>query len=206
MRMKTEEKRQVIVDAAFEVFSEVGFAQASMSEIAARAGVSKATLYSYFESKEQMFAEFMGAGAQLGVAEVFERLKTALPVRASLVSFGKHYLTEVLKPQLLAVRRLANHEGGRSNLGALFYESGPKLGWEWVADFLQHLIDAGQMRSCNPAIAAAHLRGLYEAELLDLCLFGVPTDTSARNIAKVVQRAVDVFMAAYGPTDGADAA
>ncbi|MDH6147641.1 AcrR family transcriptional regulator [Paraburkholderia sp. WSM4179] len=51
-----------------------------MSEIAARAGVSKATLYNYFESKEEMFAEFMGAAAQQGVGVAFERLKATVPV------------------------------------------------------------------------------------------------------------------------------
>ncbi|CAB3808455.1 HTH-type transcriptional regulator BetI [Paraburkholderia ultramafica] len=203
MRVKTEEKRQAIVDAAFEVFSEVGFEQASMSEIAARAGGSKATLYSYFQSKEEMFAEFMTAAAQQVIA-AFELLKTSVPVRDALASFGKHYLVAVLKPQILAVRRLAHHEGGRSTVGALFYERGPKLGWQMVAVCLQQLIDAGQLRSCNAAIAAAHLRTLYEAELMELCLFGVPADTSSRNIAKVIQRAVDVFLAAYGPTDLAE--
>jgi len=205
MRVKTEEKRQSIIDAAFQVFSEVGFEQASMSEIAARAGGSKATLYSYFPSKEELFAEVMMAAAEEAIAGV-ELLKTSQPVRETLVRFGKHYLTAMLKPELLAVRRLAIHEGGRSNVGALFYERGPRLGWQAVADFLQQLTDAGQLRSCNAAIAAEHLRGLYEAELVELCLHGVPADTSPRNIAKVVQRGVDVFMAAYGPTDKGDAA
>lgn len=204
MRVKTEEKRQAIVDAAFELFSEVGFEQASMSEIAARAGGSKATLYSYFQSKEEMFAECMTAAAQQEISAAFELLKTSVPVRDALASFGKHYLVAVLKPQLLAVRRLAHHEGGRSNVGALFYERGPKLGWEMVAGFLQQLIGVGQLRGCSAAIATAHLRTLYEAELMDLCLFGVPADTSPRNIEKVVQRAVEVFMAAYGPTDLAE--
>ena len=204
MRAKTEEKRQAIVDAAFEVFSEKGFEQASMSEIAARAGGSKATLYSYFQSKEEMFAEVMAAAAHQEVSAAFGLLKTKAPVRETLKSFGKHYLLSVLKPELLAVRRLANSEGGRSHVGALFHERGPKLGWQMVADFLQQLIDAGQLLGCDSAIAAAHLRGLYEAELLEQCLVGVPVDTSPRNIAEVVETAVDVFLAAYAavPPDG----
>ena len=201
MRVKKEQKRQAIVDAAFEVFSELGFEQASMSEIAARAGGTKATLYSYFQSKEEMFAEFMTAAAQQEVSAAFAVLKTSMPVRDALSSFGKHYLLAVLKPRLLAIRRLAHHEGGRSKVGVLFYERGPKLGWKTVAAFLQQLIDSGQLRCCSAAIASAHLRTLYEAELMDLCLFGVAADTNPRNIAKVVERAVDVFVAAYGPTD-----
>jgi AcrR family transcriptional regulator len=198
MRVKTEEKRQAIIDAAFQVFSEMGFEQASMSEIAARTGGSKATLYGYFPSKEEMFAEVMMGAAQEAIAGA-ELLKTSLPVRETLVRFGKSHLTAILKPELLAVRRLAIHEGGRSNVGALFYERGPMPGWQMVGNALQQWIDAGQLRNCDPTIATAHLRGLYEAELVEPCLHGAPADTSSRNIAKVVQRAVDVFMAAYGP-------
>ena len=144
MRVKTEEKRQAILAAAFEVFSEVGFEQASMSEIAARAGGSKATLYSYFPSKEEMFTEVMMAAAHEAMAGL-ELLKASLPIREVLTRFGKNHLTVMLKPELLAVRRLSIHEGGRSNVGALFYERGPRQGWRMVADFLQQSIDAGQL-------------------------------------------------------------
>ncbi|HKR41061.1 MAG TPA: TetR/AcrR family transcriptional regulator [Paraburkholderia sp.] len=199
MRRKTEEKRQAIVDAAFEVFSESGFEQASMSDIAARVGGSKATLYSYFESKEEMFFEVMIESAASEVKAAFDLLKISVPVRDTLTSFGKHYLIAILQPQLLAIRRLANHEGGRSHIGVLFHERGPKIGWQMVADYLDQASEAGQLRRCNSAAATAHLRALYEAELLELALLGVPVDTSPRNIAKVIQRAVDVFTTAYGP-------
>lgn len=198
MRKKTEEKRQAIVDAAFEVFSEAGFEQTSMSEIAARVGGSKATLYGYFESKEEMFFEVMNECAAHEIKEAFALLKTSVPIREALTSFGKHYLIAILKPQLLAIRRLAIHEGGRSHVGALFYERGPKIGWQMVASFLQQSYEAGGLRKCNVTVATDHLRALFEAELAELCLLGVPADTSARNITQVVNRAVDVFMAAYG--------
>ena len=59
MRVKTEGRRQVIIDAALEVFKEVGYERASMAEISARAGGSKATLYNYFKSKEELFSAAM---------------------------------------------------------------------------------------------------------------------------------------------------
>lgn len=55
MRVRTEEKRATIVQAASEVFLELGFEGASMSQIAARVGGSKRTLYGYFGSKEELF-------------------------------------------------------------------------------------------------------------------------------------------------------
>lgn len=197
VRRKTEEKRQAIIETALQVFLELGYEQASMAEIATRVGGSKATLYGYFESKEEMFVEVMLGAAADEIKAAFALLDTSKPIRETLMNLGKHYLTAILRPELLAMRRVAIHEGGRSSVGAQFYERGPKHGWSMVAEFLQQSIRLGQLRKCNATVAAAHLRSLYEAELLEPCSLGVSADTSARNIAKVVTRAVDVFMAAY---------
>lgn len=59
MKKKTETKSQAIVDIAAEVFREMGFQRASMSEICRRVGGSKATIYNYFPSKELLFFEVM---------------------------------------------------------------------------------------------------------------------------------------------------
>ena len=59
MRTKTEEKRQAILDVAAATFGELGFERTSMSEICARLGGSKATIYNYFPSKEALFVEVM---------------------------------------------------------------------------------------------------------------------------------------------------
>ncbi|MGF6605253.1 TetR/AcrR family transcriptional regulator C-terminal domain-containing protein [Paraburkholderia tuberum] len=80
----------------------------------------------------------------------------------------------------------------------MFYERGLKVGWQMVTEFLQQSSETGQLRKRDPAVAAAHLRALCEAELVELCLLGVPADTTPRNVTKVVHRAVDVFLAAYG--------
>ena len=47
-------------------------------------------------------------------------------------------------------------------------------------------------------VAAAHLHALYEAECVELCLFGVPVDISRARVSEIITRAVAVFMAAYG--------
>lgn len=50
-----EAKRLALIDAALAVFSRVGFAAAKMDDVAEEAGVSKGTVYLYFESKEKLF-------------------------------------------------------------------------------------------------------------------------------------------------------
>ena len=59
MRVRTEDRRQAIIDVALQVFREVGFERASMALISRRLGGSKGTLYGYFRSKEELFETTM---------------------------------------------------------------------------------------------------------------------------------------------------
>lgn len=197
MRKKTEEKRQSIVEAAHEVFMEVGFHQASMADIATRSGASKATLYGYFNSKEALFAEVM-VNAASEILESFSQLRLDIALRDSLIAFGRHYLPAILRPSIIALRRLAIEESARSTLGRVMYETGPKQGWARVRDFLLEAIAAGTLKACDADVAAHHLRALYEAELVDIATLGYSVSITPAKILPVVTRAVDVFLAAYG--------
>ncbi|MFC2086244.1 TetR/AcrR family transcriptional regulator [Bacteroidota bacterium] len=54
MRLKDESKKEAIFDAAIELINSTGFAETSMSKIAKKANVSPATIYVYFENKEDL--------------------------------------------------------------------------------------------------------------------------------------------------------
>ncbi|HSY54904.1 MAG TPA: helix-turn-helix domain-containing protein, partial [Bradyrhizobium sp.] len=56
MRKKRDEVRQRIINAAYESFWRSGFRRTSMDGIAARAGLTKRTVYSYFRSKDDLLA------------------------------------------------------------------------------------------------------------------------------------------------------
>src|SRR5437588_6793871 len=64
-RIPRAERERDMLRAAEEVFGERGYHGASMDEIAARAGITKPMLYSYFESKEGLFAACGEAAAEL---------------------------------------------------------------------------------------------------------------------------------------------
>jgi AcrR family transcriptional regulator len=71
-RRRKEARPAEIVDAALEVFAEKGFAAAKLDDIARKAGISKATLYLYFDTKEEIFR----AVAQSAVASLLEALES----------------------------------------------------------------------------------------------------------------------------------
>jgi AcrR family transcriptional regulator len=196
--VKSEAKRQGIIDAAAAVFMEQGFSAASMSEIASRAGGSKATLYSYFPSKEELFCEVMRDLCAERVQPAFTTLETGEEVAETLELFGIGFLREILSPDLLAIRRMMLAEAGRSNIGQLFYNEGPKIGRTKIANFLEQQMQLGQLKKADPWRATLHLLALLTSELADECLWGVREKPSEQEITEHVRSALAVFFAAYG--------
>lgn len=199
MRTKSETKRQAILDIAAQLFGEVGFERASMAELCARVGGSKATLYNYFPSKEELFFEiaFDSTGAE------FDAIHGALDpttedIGESLYAFGKRILALLYSPEVRSARRLIVAESGRSELGRLCYERGPQRSQKEVAAFLQSAMDKGKLRQTDPQVTAYHLHGLLESEFIVRFLFQVDDNPTAEEIAGAARRAIDAFMAAYG--------
>ena len=200
MRKKTEGKRQAIIDEAADLFRETGFERASMSELCLRVGGSKATLYNYFSSKEEVFAEVLMQATEDQFQATHEALDPTLQdITQALESFGRGLLTLLYSPQVQAARRLVVSEIVRSDLGRTCYERGHARSPAEVAEFLQQAMDQGKLRQADPRIASLHLKGLLEAEWIDRFMFQMLDAVDPEQIAASVKRAVAVFMAAYGP-------
>ena len=199
MRTKSPARRQAILDVAAQTFRELGYERTTMCEIRARVGGSKATLYSYFASKEELFFAVIAADVEADVEAIYSCLDPAAePVADALVAFGERLLHALYAPPARALRRLIVAEAGRSDLGRLCYERGPKRGHARLAAFLRALMAQGRLPEADARVAAWHLYGLLEAEWLQrdlLCAHDLPTEDE---IAGGVRRAVAVFLAAYG--------
>jgi AcrR family transcriptional regulator len=199
MRVRTETKRESILEIAARVFMEMGYERASMAEISARVGGSKATLYGYFKSKEQLFLEVARAIGEKHMAAAFAELEhraTDLPV--ALQRFGEQMISFLGQPASLATQRMVIAEAGHSDIGQRFYEVGPGRGLEAMAAYLQTAMDSGALRSADARIAAHHLMALFQAETMPARLLGVPANTSRGQIRQAIARALAVFFAAYG--------
>jgi AcrR family transcriptional regulator len=194
MRKKSEERRQAMIDIAAEVFNEIGFEGASMAVISARIGGSKATLYNYFSSKEEIFVEVMLKQVGCQFENVFTALQDEDDLRAALLQLAIHYLSVVLKPDVVAVKRLAMYYAGKSELGPLLYERGPKRGWTRISEFLEFKMEQGELQSSDSWIAALQFRSLVEAEWVDVRMLNVVTTVSPAKIKISAARAVDSFI------------
>jgi AcrR family transcriptional regulator len=179
----------------------MGYERASMAEISARVGGSKATLYGYFESKEQLFVEVATAVGEKHLADAFAELEqTAADVRVALQRFGEKMIGFLVQPEALATQRMVIAEAGHSDIGQRFYKAGPGRGLEAVTAYLQATMDGGRLRASDARIAAHHLIALLEAETMPLRLLGVQASTSRAHIRDAIDRGLTVFLAAYGPS------
>lgn len=202
MRIKTESRRNAIVHAAASVFLEKGYASTTMSDIAERAGGSKATLYGYFPSKEDLFLETIKTLAEEHFAATFGRLSTGDDLRATLRDFGRSMLAAITSDAGLAMYRLMIAGAAAPGLGKRMFAQGPELADQTVTKLLEAAMASGQLRECNPRVAADHLRGLLESEYTHKRLFGAIKAPGKREIGAAVDRAIDTFLAAYGPSSG----
>jgi AcrR family transcriptional regulator len=200
VRVRTEAKRSDIVDIAATVFLEQGFARTSMSQIAARLGGSKTTLYGYFRSKEELFVEVVVAEALKELLPAFEEIdENAADLRDALVPIGEKLVAFLLTPDAIAAHRMVMSEAGRSNIGQLYYSNGRQRGLGYLAAFLERASKLGKIRPCDFTIAATHLTALIESELLPPVHFGLARPTPSRlEIRQSAERAVEVFLSAYG--------
>ena len=197
MRRKTEEKRQAILDAAREVFRESGFETSSMADVAARAEASKATVYSYFPSKEALLMEvILEAGREHG-ERAFGELEASESLATGLQQLGQRHLMFISLPETIATSRLAITVGERSSLGREFYARGPGMLVDRLAEYLAGAVEGGQLRRDDTRRMAEQLKALYEAGITERRLFGENVPLDDEQVRTSVERAVDVFLSFY---------
>jgi AcrR family transcriptional regulator len=191
-------KRGQILDGARRVFLAEGFDGASMNDIARVAGVSKGTLYVYFDSKESLFEALIREDRKSQAERIVFPAGASDP-REALAAFGRQLITLMMRPEMIAQVRIVIAATAKfPNLGRAFYESGPCFGEVKLAERLEVWRDAGVLQFDDGRVAARHFLDMCKSGLFTACLFGVTDTASPEAIANNVDRAVEVFMRAYG--------
>lgn len=193
-------KRSQIIDGARRVFIEKGFDAASMNDITREAGVSKGTIYVYFANKEELFEALIEEERGTIFHNLYESLKQQDDIRDALVRFGKALSVKITSAKVvLAQRTIIGVSERIPELGARFYERGPKRGHEALVVFLKSAIDRGLLEIPDPDLAAYQIADLCLAGIFRQCMFAYRTEPpAAEEIDHVVRSGVDMFLKAYG--------
>ncbi|CAN5178168.1 TetR/AcrR family transcriptional regulator [soil metagenome] len=199
-RLDRDARREAILDVARDVFLEEGYANASMSTIAARLGGSKGTLYNYFKNKEQLFAAYVVRHCAWQRDAMFEISAEIDDIRAALTKVGRTYLSIVLSDFSMANFRVIVAEAQRTpEIGRAFYETGPKSGAQLLGKILQKAADTGQLKLADPIHAAHQFIGLCQNRLMKARLCNAMNEPTAEEIDREVLPAVEVFLSAFAP-------
>lgn len=191
-------KRAAILSAAQSVFLESGYAAASMDVIAARAGVSKATVYAHFASKNALFGALIAARCDACFGHLDQPNVDEGGLRASLIKIGRDFFDMVTTPEALGMFRVVVAEASRlPEVGEAFYMAGPAAGLEAISRFFAELTRRGQLDIPDPQLAAEFFVGMLRSETHLQRLLGLPGP--ARPIEETIERAVDLIMRAYAP-------
>jgi AcrR family transcriptional regulator len=198
---KSDIKRQAILENAYRLFRAQGFDGTSMADITSEVGGSKATLYSHFPSKEELFVECMMAALENYMSDTLKHLDASRSnPEAVLRNFGTSVLNFICSPEQVEVRRLMIAEAARSGTGRLFFDKISALRSQ-IASFLNLCMASGLLRRDDPDLAADHLGALLEAEILEPLLLHVrEAAPDEKETALAARRAVAAFLRAYAPT------
>ena len=195
----SDQKRRQILEGARRVFLGTGFDGASMGEIARSAGVSKGTLYTYFDSKESLF-ETLIMEERAGLAEALFRLDPDDPdVRAVLHRLGCSFLAMMVRPEHVASVRIVIGAAEKfPRLGQVFYEAGPRQGITRLAAYLTQQAAAGRLVVADAELAAQQFLELCSGAVFKRLLFRVAATPTPTEIERHVGEVLRVFFAAYG--------
>ena len=197
--IRTGRKFDQVLRGARDVFLADGFSGASVDDIARAAGVSKATLYSYFPDKRLLFMEVAKTECQRQAEEAVELTDYDAPPR-ELMTLAARKMIEILTSEFSQrIFRICVAESDRfPELGQAFYESGPMLGRSHMAEYLRCACDKGELQIEDIDLAADQFIELCKADLYTKAVFGIQSQFAAAEIDRIAKGAVDMFLARYG--------
>jgi len=191
-------KRRQIVEGARQIFLAHGFDAASMNDIAKAAGVSKGTLYVYFQNKEELFTAIVHEECQVHAENTFDLDPSDHDVAAVMLRLGTAYIEFLCRPaKASALRTVIAIADRMPEIGKVFYETGPAIGIERLADYLRAQVQAGVLAIDDVELAAAQFLDACQATLFKPVLFNFREAPAHERIEYAVGIAVKTFLAAY---------
>ena len=189
-----------VLEGARTIFLRDGFERASVDDIAREAGVSKATLYSYFPDKRLLFMAIATGECQRQADDALEFLNEGdRPVREVLRYAANKLIDYITSPLGLQTYRLCVAETDRfPALGQQFYASGPLLVRVRMVEYLKTAVARGELVIEDFDLAADQFAELCKVDAYQGFLCGVTSEFRPERRARVIEGAIEMFLARYG--------
>jgi AcrR family transcriptional regulator len=194
-RRRAEARPAEIVQAAYQVFSEKGFAAARLDDIAARAGVSKGALYLYFETKQDIFEAVVkdAVAPNLGAIEsltetfpgTFEQLVRLMIPRVALLAEASN-MGKVVK-------MVIGESGNFPEIARIWHDDVVARGIGLLTNLIKRAQDRGEVRPGDPRDYALSIAGPVIAAVVFRETF-VPVGAKPFDIPALMNQHLDVVL------------
>ena len=197
--IKRGRKYDQVIAGARDVFLQHGFEGASVDLIAREAGVSKATLYSYFPDKRILFIEVAKEECASQAERALEVSNTDLPVREMLTTMSYKMMDFLTSNFAQRIFKICVAESDRfPELGREFYMSGPQMMEDRLSEYFAHACKRGELKIDDMHLAAAQFQELVKSEIFVKMVFNIIEKPTPTQVDRIIEGAIDTFLARYG--------
>ncbi|AYM09087.1 TetR/AcrR family transcriptional regulator [Agrobacterium tumefaciens] len=189
---------QTIVDAASELFEELGFHAATLDKVAQRAKISKLSIYKHFENKEALFgAAFAARCQQLMPQKLFDGVDGS--AEDQLMAAGSSLLRSLLRPEVRNVEAMVMADTpNQKSLSKLHYEAGPAHIIAQIEGLLRQLHAKALLNVPDPLLSARLFAALFKgSDLAIIARFDEAKASDDNEIESYCRSAVAMFIAAH---------
>jgi TetR/AcrR family transcriptional regulator of autoinduction and epiphytic fitness len=194
----TDRKRDAIIAAAIEEFRAHGFEATSVDKVAARAEVSKRTLYNHFPSKDELFAAILHILWESSASQLQQPYRPGVPVRDQMLELLQRKLAQLADDNFIALARVAiaavihTPERAQELVARLGEKEGGLL--DWIRAAQKH----GALKAGDAALAVKQLESLVKGVAFwPQVTMGQPRLTP-RAQKQLAVATVDLFLSHYG--------
>lgn len=200
-RGREGEKFRLVLNTARSVFLEHGYDRASMDMIAHEAGVSKATVYAYFETKQQLLFKLVQEECEAVVPNLLPTVKFQIQdIEAELRTIARNFTGIFLNNRSLEFYRLIISIVKQfPEVAMVFMEAGPTQHKAEIADFFNRAVQQGLLEIEDVNLAVKQFLGLVTADLPLTWLLAIQPN-SLEQYEALINSGVRLFLSYYGAT------
>ncbi len=189
-------RRREMLKAAETIFMEQGFGNASMEAVAKLAGISKKTIYTFVETKEELFEEVMKDHiASTDRPNLHDDIRDLADLESTLADYLFRLPRFILGPFAVRVFRLAVAEAMRfPNIAQSFYRQGALRSVHQLEDWLRIQIKSGWIALDDPMEGAVMLTSLVVLDPLRAAALGVAALPSEDAMKARAEHAAKIFL------------
>lgn len=182
-------RRDLIINSAIDIFSEKGYMETNMKEIAARSGIKASAIYNHFSSKEDILNTILD--------EYFDVIKqSTVPAEEVTGLIGELDTKSILnkmfflfKPEqaerYTKILKIITHEQFREERATRFVRDVMfKHNEEYVTNVLDTLADAGKIKPVNTKVFAKILISLTISSSTEMMFYGLEDYQKQRRVSR----------------------